>query len=61
VYSEAICPRARRAEVFAERMGGNSAVGRQALETIFSSVSDIQELEHCGLEHWAAVRPAETW
>jgi hypothetical protein len=36
------------------------AIGRLALETIFSSVSDPQKLEHSELEHCAAVRPAET-
>src|SRR5580704_2304173 len=41
-------------------MGSDCAVGRQALETIFFSVSDHQELEHSELEHCPAVRPAET-
>jgi hypothetical protein len=33
VYSETSCSGARRAEVFAKRMGSDCAVGRQALET----------------------------
>jgi ABC-type Fe3+ transport system permease subunit len=41
-------------------MGSDCATGRQALETIFSSVSDHQELEHSEFEHCVAVRPAET-
>jgi hypothetical protein len=41
-------------------MGSDCAAGRQALETIFSSVSDHQELEHSELENCAAVSPAKT-
>jgi hypothetical protein len=40
-------------------MGSDCAAGRQALETIFSSVSDHHEFEHSEPQDCAAVSPAE--